>query len=54
MNDSDIEFKAEEESTQAGNTQDTTLTTPETNLHVVPSDNQSNKAEKSKKEELWK
>ena len=54
MNDSDTEFKAEEEITQAGNTQDTTLTTPETNLHVGPSDNQSNKAEKSKKEELWK
>ena len=31
-----------------------TSLTPEANLHVVPSDNQSKKKEKSKKEELWK
>ena len=30
------------------------LTTPEANLHVVSSDNQSKKKEKNKKEELWK
>ena len=51
MNDSDTEFL---EITQAASTQDTSLTTPEANLHVVPSDNQSKKKEKNKKEELWK
>ena len=50
--DSDTEFIAEEEITQAASTQDTSLTTPEANLHVVPSDNQSKKKEKNKKEEL--
>ena len=30
------------------------MTTPEANLHVVPSDNQSKKREKNKNEELWK
>ena len=55
MNDSNTEFIAEEEITKAASTQDTSLTTPEDNLHVIPSDNQSNKKEKSKtKEELWK
>ena len=49
MNDSDTVFIAEEEITQAASTQDTSLTTPETNLHVVPSDNQSKKKEKNKK-----
>ena len=43
MNDTDIEFIAEEEVTQAASQQDIFLTTPETNLHVVPSDNQSKK-----------
>ena len=52
MNDSDTEFIAEEEITQAASTQDTSLTTSETNLHVVPSENQSKKKEKNKKEEL--
>ena len=52
--DSDTEFIAEEEITQAASTQDTLSTTPEANLHVVPSDNQSKKKEKNKKEELWK
>ena len=52
MNDSDSELIAEEEITQATSTQVTSLTTPEANLHVVPSDNQSKKKEKSKKEEL--
>ena len=51
MNDSDTEFIAEEEITQATSTQDTSLTTPEANLHVVPSVNQSKKKEKNKKEE---
>ena len=54
MNGSDTDFIAEEEITQAASTQDTSLTTPEANLHVVPSDNQSKKKEKNKKEELWK
>ena len=54
MNDSDTELIAEEEITQAASTQDTSLTTPEANLHVVPSDNQSKKKEKNKKEELRK
>ena len=54
MSDSGTEFIAEEELTQAASTQDTSLTTPEANLHVVPSDNQSIKKEKNKKEKLWK
>ena len=54
MNDSDTEFRADEEITQAASTQNTSLTTAETNLHVVPSDNLSKKKEKNKKEELWK
>ena len=54
MNDSDNEFIAEEEIAQAASTQDTSLTIPEANLHVVPSDNQSKKRENNKSEELWK
>ena len=54
MNGSDTDFIAEEEITQAASTQDTSLTTPEANLHVVPSDNQSKRKEKSKNKELWK
>ena len=50
MNNSDTEFIAEEEITQAASTQDNT---PEANLYVVPRDNQSKKKEKNKKEELW-
>ena len=50
MIDSDTEFIAEEKITEAASTQDTSLTTPEANLHVVPSDNQSKKREKNKKE----
>ena len=41
MNDSDTELIAEEEITQAASTQDTSLTTAEANLRVVPSDSQS-------------
>ena len=51
MNDSDTEFIGEEEVTQAASTKDTT---PEANLHVVLSDNQSKKKEKNKEEKLWK
>ena len=51
---SQTEFIAEEEITQAASTQNTFLTTPEANLHVVPSDNQSKNKEKNKQEELWK
>ena len=40
--------------TQAASTWDTSLTTLEANLHIVPSDNQSKKKEKNKNEELWK
>ena len=54
MNDSDTEFIAEKEITHAASTQDTSLTTPKANLHVEPSDNQSKKKEKNKKEELLK
>ena len=54
MNDSDTEFIAEEETAQTASTWDTSLTTPEANLHVVPSDNHSKKREKNKNEELWK
>ena len=54
MNDSDTEFIAEEEITQAANTQDTSLTAPEANLLLVLSDNHSKKKEKNKNEELWK
>ena len=49
MNDSDTEFIAEEEITLAASTHDTSLTTPETNLHVVPRDNQP-----EERKELWK
>ena len=54
MNDSDTGFIAQEEITRASSTQDTSLTTPEADFHVVPNDNQSKKEKKNKKEELWK
>ena len=54
INDSDTEFIVEEEITQTASIQDTTLTTPDANLHVVPSDKLSKKKKKNKKEELWK
>ena len=47
MNDSDTEFIAEEETTQAASTQDTSLTTTEANLHVEPNDNQSKKKKRT-------
>ena len=43
MNDTDTEFIAEEEISQAASTQNTSLTTAEANLLVVPSDNQPEK-----------
>ena len=54
MNDSDTEFIVEEEITQVTSTSETSLTTPEANLPIVPSGNHSKKKEKNKKEELWK
>ena len=47
--DSDTEVIAEKEITQTASTQDTSLTTPGSDLHVVPSDNQSKKKEKKTK-----
>ena len=49
MNDSDTKFIAEEKIIKAASTQETSLTTPEANLHVVPSDSQRRK-KKTKKE----
>ena len=43
INDPDTEFIAEEEIKQPATMQDTSLTTPEANLHVVSNDNQSKK-----------
>ena len=54
MNNSYIKFIAEEETAQAASTKDISLTTPEANLHLVPSDNESKKKKKNKKEELCK
>ena len=54
MNDSDTEFKAEKEITQAASTQDNSMTIPEDNLHVVPSENQLKKKEKNKKKRIIK
>ena len=54
INDSDTEFIAEEEIAQAASTQETSLTTAEANLHVVPSDNQSKKKEKKQKRRIIK
>ena len=49
MNDSDAEFIAEEEIAQAASTQGTSLTTPEANLYIVPSDRQRRKKRTKKK-----
>ena len=49
VNGSDNEFIAEEEITQVASTQDSSLTTTEANLHVVPSDNQPKKKRRTKK-----
>ena len=52
MNDSDTEFIAQEEITRAASTQDTSLTTPEGDFHVVPKDNQSKKKKKEQKRRI--
>ena len=49
MNDSDTEFIAEEQITQAASTQGTYLTTPEPNLYVVQSDNSQRRKKRAKK-----
>ena len=54
MNDSDTEFIAVGEIIQAAGTQDTSLTTPEGNLHVVPSENQSKKKKRTKRKNYGK
>ena len=54
MNDSDTEFTAAEEIIQAAGTQDTSLTTPEGNLHVVSSENQSKKKKRTKRKNYGK
>ena len=54
MNDSDTEFIAAEEIIQAAGTQDTSLTTPEGNLHVVSSENQSKKKKRTKRKNYGK
>ena len=51
MNDSDIEFMSEEETTPAASTQDTSLTILEANLHAVPSDNQSKERKEEERKE---
>ena len=48
ISDSDTEYIAEEGIIPGTSTQDTSLTTPEANLHVVPNDNQSNKKKKKR------
>ena len=49
LNDSDTELIAEGEVTQATGIQDTSLTTPEANFHVIPNDNQSKKKKEQKR-----
>ena len=53
MNDSDIEFIAEEKITQAASTHSTSLTTAEANLQLVTSDNQSKKKKKRKEKKNY-
>ena len=50
MNDSDTQFIAKEKITQAASAKDTSLTTPDANLHAAPSDNQSKTKKWTKKE----
>ena len=54
INDSDTEFIADEEIQPANNTLDTSLSTPEANIHVLRENEESKKPGKSKKEEPWK
>ena len=53
MNDFDTGFIVEEGITQAASTQNTSLTTPEANLYVVPSENQSKKKKKEQKKKNY-
>ena len=52
MNDSDDQFIAEEEISQAASTQGTSLSTPEANLHVVLADKQSKKKKNQKRRNM--
>ena len=52
MNDSETEIIAEEEITQGASTQHTSVTAPEANLHILPSDDQSKKKENNKKRRI--
>ena len=53
MNISGTDCIAEEEITEPAGTQYSSLTTPEANLHLVPSDSESKEKENNKKKELW-
>ena len=50
INDSDRDFIADEETLPAN----TSMTTPEANIHVVRDNGESKKPDKKKKEEPWK
>ena len=52
MNISGTECIAQEEITEAAGTQYTSLTTPEANLHLVPSDSESKEKENNKKKRI--
>ena len=54
MNDSDTEFIADEEILPGNNIVDTSLTTPEANIHVVRDNEESKKSDKKKDEQPWK
>ena len=55
MNISATEFIAEEENyTSSWKHSTLPWTTPEANLHVIPSDNQSKERQNNNKQELWK
>ena len=54
INNSDTESIANEEILPANNMLDTSLTTPEANIHVVRDNEESKKPDKRKKEEPWK
>ena len=54
INNADTEFIAGEEILPANNTLDTSLTTPEANIHVVRDNKESKTSDKRKKEQPWK
>ena len=54
INDSDRELITDEEILSANITLDTSLTTPEANIHVVRDNEESKKPDKKKNEEPWK